>query len=170
MGKLKDGFLTLSSEKLYFDISQHTFVCNQKEMKRILSLIIMVLYLFPAFGITVSTHYCGGKLADVSLFGSKSKMNCSCGASTSKNTVLAKRKCCEQLTYSLKLENQQLKQTTVSFKSPNAAILKEQPSYRFDFVRNTITVPTKAALTYSPELPPGRYNAPIYIQNDSFLL
>jgi len=170
MGKLRCSFLTLSSKKLYLDISQLTFVCNQKEMKRILSLIIMVLYLFPAFGITVSTHYCGGKLADVSLFGSKSKMNCSCGAITSENRVLAKRKCCEQLTYSLKLENQQLKQSTVSFKSPDAGILKEQQSYRFDFVRPALIVPAKAAPNYSPELPPGRYNAPIYIQNDSFLL
>ncbi len=169
MGKLRCSFLTLSSKKLYLGISQLTFVCNQKEMKRILSLIIMVLYLFPAFGITVSTHYCGGRLADVSLFGSKSKMNCSCGAITSKNTVLAKRKCCEQLTYSLKLENQQLKQPTVNFKSPDSGILKE-PSYRFDFVRNTVTVPAKTALYYLPDLPPGRYNTPIYIQNDSFLL
>lgn len=155
---------------MYFDISQHTFACNQTGMKRILSLIIMVLYLFPAFGITVSAHYCGGKLSDVSLFGSKSKINCSCGAITSKNRVLAKRKCCEQLTYSLKLENQQLKQSTISFKSPDAGILKEQKPYRFDFVRNTVTVTAKAPLNYSPNLPPGRYNAPIYIQNDSFLL
>lgn len=169
MGKLKDSFLTLSSKKLCLDVSQLTFACNQTGMKRILSLIIMVLYLFPAFGIRVSTHYCSGKLADVSLFGSKSKMNCSCGAITSKNRVLAKRKCCEQLTYSLKLENQQLKQTAINFKSPDAGILKEQ-SYRFDLLRNTLTVLSKVALNYSPDLPPGRYSVPIYIQNDSFLL
>jgi hypothetical protein len=138
-------------------------------MKRILSLIIMVLYLLPALGMTVSTHYCGGKLADVSLFGSKPKMTCSCGAMTYTNKVLVKRKCCEQVVFSLKLDNQQLKQSTLDNKSPNSEILTEK-QFDFDFIRNTIIVMPKVALSYSPKLPPGRYKEPIYIQNDSFLL
>ncbi len=137
-------------------------------MKRILSLIIMVLYLLPALGMTVSTHYCGGKLADVSLFGSKPKMTCSCGAMTPKNKILVKRKCCEQVVFSLKLDNQQLKQSTLDHKSPNAVLAEKQ--FDFGFIRNTIIVTPKVALSYSPDLPPGRYKEPIYIQNDSFLI
>lgn len=138
-------------------------------MKRIISLIIMVLYLFPAVGLTVSTHYCGGKLADVSLFGSKTKMNCVCGAMASKNKVHVKRKCCEQVIYSLKLENQQLKQPALDFKSPESGILEEK-HFDFDYIRNRVIVPSKVALSYAPNLPPGRYKEPIYIQNDSFLI
>jgi hypothetical protein len=138
-------------------------------MKRILSLVIMVLYLLPALGMTVSTHYCGGKLADVSLFGSKPKMNCSCGAMTSKKQVHFKKKCCEQVTYSLKLGNQQLKQSALIVKSSDSGIL-EAKQFHFDFIRNTVIVPAKVTLSYSPNLPPGRYKEPIYIQNDSFLI
>lgn len=138
-------------------------------MKRILSLIIMVLYLLPALGITVSTHYCSGKLADVSVFGSASKMKCSCGAMAPKNKVHFKRKCCEQVVYSLKLENQQLKQFTLDFKSPESGIIEEK-HFDFDFIRNTVIVPSKVALSYTPNLPPGRYKEPIYIQNESFLI
>lgn len=138
-------------------------------MKRILSLVIMVLYLLPALGMTVSTHYCSGKLADVSLFGSKPKMSCSCGAITSNNKVHVKKKCCEQATYSLKLGSQQLKESTLTHKNLNSEILDEK-QFRFNLIRNTVFVPVKVALSYSPNLPPGRYKQPIYIQNDSFLI
>lgn len=138
-------------------------------MKRIISLIIMVLYLLPAIGMTVSTHYCGGKLADVSLFGSKPKMSCACGATTTKNNVQVNRKCCEQVVYSLKLDNQQLKQSTVNFKSPESGILVVK-HFRFDFIRSALIVPSKVALSYAPNLPPGRYKEPIYIKNDSLLI
>jgi hypothetical protein len=129
----------------------------------------MVLYLLPAFGMTVSTHYCGGKLADVSLFGSKPKMNCACSVPNAHNQVLVKRKCCEQFVYSLKLENQQLKQSTISFKSVDP-VIPEETQFYFNAVQRAALVTTKEVLSYSPDLPPGRYKAPIYIQNDSFLL
>ncbi len=138
-------------------------------MKRVISLIIMVLYLLPALGITVSAHYCSGKLADVSLLGSKSKMTCACGANSAKGKVSLKKKCCEQVSFSLKLDNQQLKQSTLDHKSPNAEILAVK-LVDFGFIRNTIIVMPKVALSYSPNLPPGRYKEPIYIQNDSFLI
>jgi hypothetical protein len=137
-------------------------------MKRILSLIIMVLYLLPALGITVSTHYCSGKLADVSVFGSPSKMKCSCGAEIPKNKIHFKKKCCEQIVYSLKLGNQQLKQPVLT-KSTDSEFLEEK-QFVFDVIRTTIVVPGKVTLSYIPSLPPGRYKEPIYIQNDSFLL
>lgn len=138
-------------------------------MKRILSLIIMVLYLLPAFGMTVSTHYCGGKLADVSLFGSKPKMNCACSTPNTQNRILVKNKCCEQFVYSLKLENQQLKQSTISFKNVDP-VISEETQFHFNSAQPAAIVTLKEVLSYSPDLPPGRYKTPIYIQNDSFLL
>lgn len=129
----------------------------------------MVLYLLPALGITVSTHYCGGKLADVSFFGSKSKMTCACGAMPSKNKVHLKRKCCEQVVYSMQLGNQQIKESTIAFKSLDSGILEEK-QFHFDFTRKMVIAPLNVALSYVPNLPPGRYKAPIYIQNDSFLI
>ncbi|WP_300354810.1 hypothetical protein [Fluviicola sp.] len=139
-------------------------------MKRILSLVIMVLYLLPATGMTISTHYCGGKLADVSLFGAKTKMTCSCGTGTvpEENNVLLKRKCCEEVIFSLKLENQ-LKEFVSYPKIQHSGVL-EEIKFHFDFNRKVLNVSLKTALTYCPDLPPGRYKAPIYIQNDSFLI
>lgn len=128
----------------------------------------MVLYLLPALGITVSAHYCSGKLADVSFLGSKSKMNCACGANNPKSKVVLKKKCCEQFIYSLKLEKQQLKESTLDHKTHDVISL-EKP-HHFDFIRNTVVVQPKTVLNYSPNLPPGRYKEPIYIQNDSFLI
>ena len=138
-------------------------------MKRIISLIIMVLYLLPALGITVSSHYCGGRLADVSLFGSKPKMSCVCGVTAPKNNVHFKGKCCEQVVYSLKLDNQQIKQSALDLKIPDPGVLGEKHS-DFLFVRNQVIVPSESALSYTPDLPPGRFKEPIYIQNDSFLI
>lgn len=138
-------------------------------MKRILSLVIMVLYLLPATGMTVSTHYCGGKLADVSLFGAKTKMNCSCGTVPPKNNVLVKRKCCEEVIFSLKLENQQLKEFVSHSKIQDVGE-PEEVRFHFDFNRKELTISLKTPLTYSPDLPPGRFKAAIYIQNDSFLI
>ncbi|TSJ41312.1 HYC_CC_PP family protein [Fluviicola chungangensis] len=138
-------------------------------MKRILSLIIMVLYLLPALGMTVSTHFCGGRLTDVSLFGSTSKMNCSCGTTIPEKNPLVQKKCCEQLTYSLKLGNQQLKQSVSIVKSTDAEITAPK-QFRFEFTRNRVIVHANTVLNYIPDLPPGRYKEPIYIQNDSFLI
>lgn len=138
-------------------------------MKRVFSLIIMVLYLLPAFGMTVSTHYCGGKLADVSLFGSKAKMNCACGTPAPANKVFAKRKCCEQIIYSLKLEDQQIKEPVINFKNPDSGF-PQLESFHCCFYTFTVNGQPETVVIYSPDLPPGRYNTPIYIQNDSFLI
>lgn len=138
-------------------------------MKRILSLVIMVLYLLPALGMTVSTHFCGGRLTDVALFGSTSKMSCSCGTAIPHKNPLAQKKCCEQLTYSLKLGNQQLKQSVSIVKSADAEIATAK-QFRFEFTRNQVIVRPNTVLNYIPDLPPGRYKEPIYIQNDSFLI
>ena len=138
-------------------------------MKRILSLVILILYLVPATGMTVSTHYCGGKLADVSLFGVKTKMKCSCGTVPLRNKVFLKRKCCEQHTFSLKLENQQLKEAVSHPKVHDVGTL-EEIKFRFAYTGRIFCTPSKTICNYCPELPPGRYKAPIYIQNDSFLI
>jgi hypothetical protein len=138
-------------------------------MKRILSLVIMLLYLLPATGMTVSTHYCGGKLADVSFFGAKTTMNCSCGTVPPEKNVQLKRKCCEQIIFSLKLENQQLKEFVLHPKIHDAGTLDER-KFRFAYTGRILRAPLKTVFNYCPELPPGRYKAPIYIQNDSFLI
>ncbi len=129
----------------------------------------MVLYLVPAFGITVSVHYCGGKLADVSVLVPNKNKPCACVVPTEKNETIVSGKCCEQLVFSLKLENQQLKASTVSWKSLEVVPFKSEP---FVFVPKNEGVVSagKQRSDYHPKRPPGRFNEPIYIQNESFLI
>jgi len=86
-----------------------------------------------------------------------------------KGRVLVKGKCCEQVVYSLKLDKQQLKQSTLEDKSTVSEILEEK-HFDFGFIRNSVIGLPGVALSYTPDLPPGRYKEPIYIQNESFLI
>lgn len=45
-------------------------------MKKALSISLLILFVIATIGVTVSTHYCGGKLADTSVF---STASCDCG-------------------------------------------------------------------------------------------
>ena len=40
-------------------------------MKRVITIIVLLCYLIPSFGLSVSAHYCGGKIRSISLTSSK---------------------------------------------------------------------------------------------------
>lgn len=69
-------------------------------MKKIFLILLVFLYIIPAIGVSVQAHYCGGKLASVSLTASKAD-SCACGSKQSK------KKCCSNKTFSIKTKDSQ---------------------------------------------------------------
>lgn len=128
--------------------------------KRILILLVVFLYLIPSIGVTVSAHYCGGKLARISLFGTNDSKKCPCGSG------ISKKSCCENVVLSVKLSGQQQKNTLPSWE-PSAVAL---PPAKAAFENVVSKVVERPVLAYLSESPPGRFKQPIYLQNESFLI
>ena len=76
-------------------------------MKRIIIILQLFFYLIPAIGVSVSTHYCGGKLTMVSLNYSDGH-DCSCGSKE------MKKDCCKDERTYIKLKNEQQKTQQVT--------------------------------------------------------
>lgn len=60
--------------KCNIDIILSLHLCS--EMRKALSISLLMLFITATIGVTVSKHFCGGKLADTSLF---SAASCGCG-------------------------------------------------------------------------------------------
>ena len=79
-------------------------------MKKVVSIILLFLYMIPVIGINASVHYCGGKIASVS-FGAEKAQKCACGSKK------MKKNCCKDKEFSFKLKDSQQKtqQVTLNF-------------------------------------------------------
>lgn len=77
-------------------------------MKRITVILLMFLYMIPAVGVTVTAHYCGGKVTSVSFNPFDTKHKCPCGSKK------MKRDCCKDKTTTLKLDETQQKTQQIS--------------------------------------------------------
>ena len=66
-------------------------------MKRLIIIMVLICYLIPSFGLSVTSHYCGGKLKSVSLLFSKT-LNC-CG------TKKMKPGCCKDKVCTFKIND-----------------------------------------------------------------
>jgi hypothetical protein len=77
-------------------------------MKRITVILLMFLYMIPAIGVTVSAHYCGGKVTSVSFNPFDTKHKCPCGSKK------MKKDCCKDETTTFKLDDEQQKTKQIS--------------------------------------------------------
>ncbi len=127
-------------------------------MKRIAVIILMFLYLIPAIGVTVSAHYCGGKISSLSLkFADTHK--CACG-----NKAM-KKDCCKDETKTFKLKDSHQFSTSyliddnkqIDFQTALAALLIF-PDY-VEFISTDF---------YGKNHPPDNIKLPLYIQNRVF--
>lgn len=73
-------------------------------MKRLLTLILAILYMGSSTGATFHMHYCMGKLVEVNLWHEDDKKCGNCG--TEQSSVCSK-KCCKDEHKTVKLENDQ---------------------------------------------------------------
>lgn len=130
-------------------------------MRKYLLFTVLFLYLVPAIGFTVSAHFCGGKLSDISLRGAE-RSPCPCGSG------IHKKSCCENVFFSVSLEDpQQSSPRKVS--QPCPALLPEIRREYFTFLITPVFRTVPSGILH-PELPPGRYKTPLYLQNASFLI
>lgn len=88
-------------------------------MKKAIVILLLFFYLIPAIGVSISVHYCCGKLASVSLTYDQVG-NCACGKKA------LKRKCCKTKNTIVKLKDVQKNSSQIILKSFKE--LKGQPA------------------------------------------
>ena len=129
-------------------------------MKRVTVILLLFCYLIPSIGLSVTTHYCGGKLASISfLFSNNHK--CKCGKKA------MKKNCCQDKTTTFKIDDTQNSSKRISlalfknynFLSPAFAV------YSINF--SQADVERHIAFLRPPPLQKDR---PIFLLNRVFLI
>lgn len=118
----------------------------------------MCLYIIPVIGVTVTTHYCGGKIASVSvnLIGSK---KCSCGSKK------MKKDCCKTDICTFSIKDVQQKNVEYIFGCNNN--FKVQPA--IITVATTSVKPVIAENNFNNHhYPPDKITHSLYLLNQVF--
>ena len=71
-------------------------------MRKILSIILLSLYLVSSIGVTINAHYCGGNLASLALF---EKVSCCCDEEEAEKPT----DCCKDEIKTIKISDDQIK-------------------------------------------------------------
>lgn len=128
-------------------------------MKRATVILLMFLYLIPAIGVTVSAHYCGGKITSVSFNPFDTKHKCPCGSKK------MKKDCCKDETATIKLDDKQQKAQQAFYKV--VKVTDFQPA-----VSTTLTLDYKTPLLLTEfdhsSHPPDDVKHPLYIRHCVF--
>lgn len=125
-------------------------------MKKATVLLLLVFYLIPTIGMTVSAHFCGGKLTSVSmqLLGNE---KCPCGSKK------MKKDCCKTNTIKIIHEQQQAPHLSIDFSKlfsvHHAIIQTETNSFFFSIVE---------AEFYKHHSPALLLKQPLYLINSVF--
>lgn len=90
-------------------------------MKKIISILLLVLYSSTAFAITMDVHYCASKFSGISLIGYGGP-HCGCDHSNSTH-----KGCCTDKIVSLKTDNHKTVQPYVLTESLSSVILSSYP-------------------------------------------
>jgi hypothetical protein len=128
-------------------------------MRRIITIMLLVCYLLPCLGMSVSTHYCGGKVTSVSVISSKNTQ-CPCGKR------VMKKGCCKDKVNFVKFSQEQNIQKGFSFSFTKSAYLSFSMTlpYSSSFWSNVIVDHTLAWT----DPPPGFYIRNLYLLNQVF--
>ena len=124
-------------------------------MKKLSLIVLAFLYLIPSIGFSVNAHYCGNKLASISL--KASDATCACG---SKKT---KKNCCKNKTITVKISDTQQAshQIVIDFKTfqfQPLLVVAEELNFQ------NVTVVS----TFYNHHPPDDIKQPLYILNRVF--
>ena len=132
-------------------------------MKKFITVILTVLYVFTSTGATLQMHYCMGQLADWGVGHIKSE---SCGKCGMKKTNEKSGGCCKDEYKVFKNDNH---------KKTAENVLQDLQLFAVSLPPWPVTIQTnyfpgvKAAHPMS-HAPPGRYNVAVYIRNCAFLI
>lgn len=126
-------------------------------MKKLLAILVMLLYIVPAVGVNVSAHFCGGY--PVTESSSKEQKSCFCGSKS------MKKSCCKNKQQLLKIDDtQQNSELPVQkFSNPFYAVF----SIPAELASVIFTSYTNAIGQRLPK-PPSLYREPIYLLNRVF--
>lgn len=127
-------------------------------MRRILSIFVLFLYLATSIGVTVSLHYCGENLADVSIL---NQASCCCDEEPSTND------CCSDEIQSLKLHEAHNKsEHTFSFDFVCLTEIATNYIYGPTKQRVYVKIPCATSIASPPDILHG---VPIYKRIHSYL-
>jgi len=124
-------------------------------MKRITVIFLMFLYLIPAIGVTVSAHYCGGKVTSVSLNPFNTKHDCPCGSRK------MEKDCCKNEISITKLDDKQQKKQQVFCNVVNISDFHCAISFSQTFNGHSLLL--SSGFDHSTH-PPDDLKHPIYIR------
>lgn len=133
------------------------YYLRKYKMKRASAILLIVFYLIPALGFSITTHFCAGELADVSFYSDDSK--CVCGAEKM-NTG-----CCSSTTTFVKIKDSQTKSasTNINFVKSLTKLFYTYPS---SIIKTSSVSRTDFSSFGSP--PDISVDDPIYILNRVF--
>lgn len=123
-------------------------------MKKSLIILFASVYLVLASGLSISLHYCGGKLKEISLFSSGNEDGC-CG------TKKKSKGCCNEKSAFIKVKDNHFGGNNVKvFNSPIKSI--PAPVFNQLFQVQNADIPYTALNYHSP---PVLYDNPIYLKH-----
>lgn len=128
-------------------------------MKRVSVILVMLLYLIPAVGVTVSVHICDGAIKSASFNPFDSDHRCSCGSKK------MKKDCCKDETASIKLEEDQQKKQFVSYGLAKVVDLRTTFSNKPTFYCQTQLLSSEFDYGLHP---PDDVKHPVYIRHRVF--
>lgn len=136
-------------------------------MKKISLIIITLIYVLMASGVTVTYHYCMGRLADVKVMGlADNCMSCTKNRCTSCGSKKQTFPCCTNKTKFIKIKSDQNISTHVVDLSPLSIELLPIILNEFRFLQ------VESVLTHVEALddPPNCIHTPLFIHHCIFLI
>lgn len=129
-------------------------------MKKTIVILLTSLYLIIASGLTVSLHYCGGKLKGISLFSSRNENGCCGNKKRSKG-------CCKEKTAFIKLKDDHQSSHLLKTPTPSSKQLLSCPLPAFEKVFSASMV---GVAIVNHHAPPVIYDNPLYLKHRVLLI
>ena len=128
-------------------------------MKKTFIILLASFYLIVISGLTVSLHYCGGKLKEISLFSSGNEDGCCGNKKKSKG-------CCKDKTTLIKVDDDHQSSHLLKVPIPSFKITIEQlPVYEYNFSSTHVI-----AIILNYHAPPVIYDNPLYLKHRVLLI
>ena len=144
-------------------LQSHAFLFHLAQVKKFITVILIVLYAFTSTGATLQLHYCMGELAGWGIGYSKSESCITCGM---KETDEKSNDCCKNK-YTV-FKNDSHKQNTDSVLQVLQILSIALPPWPVIIQMNYFPgATTHISMSHSP---PGRYDDVLYIRNCAFLI
>lgn len=128
-------------------------------MKKVTIILLTVFYFAVASGVTVSVHYCGGKVKEFSLFHASNEEGC-CG------TKKKSKGCCHEKAAFIKVKDNHNPSSSVYLANNYSKIIDAYLPAQF------FTIPSKSVAYFVLKFhsPPVLYDNPLYLKHKVLLI